>query len=426
MTAAEVVVPPGGLVLAVGGPAVSQWLPQLCAAARLRVSSTIVAHDLGGNRLTTGGDDTDSEAADRSALFDLCSRVATQLGQGRTVLVDATDLDTGARAELTEVAGRQRALCITVHLDVDGVRVRRCTRPEIEVDADVTAVGRHAMLAGPSDEVQGEQLRLARPGRGVVDSGIEGPAVIIGDVHGEADKLRRLLALIADRQPGATVLSVGDIGDRGPDSAGAYQVMLEERIPVVASNHGAALAKKAGKLRANGHSAGEIASILDERAAQGERAGQPQPMTRFISETVRSFARHPDADARLDAALALEQEAPHQRFLHRGRALVVHGGVRAELLWSPRPMARQVAVYGTPTAASGPDGLPVGRDSWVEGYHRAAGLLPLVVYGHIAYPQPRIERRTVGLDTGAGKDPTAPLTAAVVEDGVLTDLLQIV
>lgn len=357
----------------------------------------------------------------------VAGRAEAQLVQGRTVLVDASDLDADDRAALVELGARLGVVCVTVCFDVDGGLVTACdVGPVVGCGGGSGRSSRHAMLSDAPQGLRTDTIRLTRPGRGVVARRGDGPAVVIGDVHGEADKLRRLLTLIAARQPDATVISVGDIGDRGPDSAGAYQVVLEAGIAVLASNHGAALAKKAGKLRAGGHTAARIATILAERAEQGARAGQPQPMTRFVCDTVASFARHADGDTRLDAALALERAAPHQLFLHAGRTLVVHGGVRPELLWSSRPAARQVALYGTPTAASGPDGLPVGRDSWVEGYHRAVGLLPLVVYGHIAYPEPRIERRSVGLDTGAGKDPAAPLTAAVIVNGVLTDVLQVV
>lgn len=41
---------------------------------------------------------------------------------------------------------------------------------------------------------------------------------IVGDIHGRADLLDRILAKISDRAPGAVVVFVGDYVDRGPDS----------------------------------------------------------------------------------------------------------------------------------------------------------------------------------------------------------------
>jgi serine/threonine protein phosphatase 1 len=52
--------------------------------------------------------------------------------------------------------------------------------------------------------------------------------IVVGDVHGHADKLRRLLpALQARAEAGDSLVFVGDYVDRGPDSRGVIDQVLE-------------------------------------------------------------------------------------------------------------------------------------------------------------------------------------------------------
>lgn len=54
------------------------------------------------------------------------------------------------------------------------------------------------------------------------------PIYAIGDVHGRLDELQRVLSLIeADGGPDARVVLVGDYVDRGPESCGVIQFLVE-------------------------------------------------------------------------------------------------------------------------------------------------------------------------------------------------------
>src|SRR5689334_19785695 len=59
--------------------------------------------------------------------------------------------------------------------------------------------------------------------RGVERLSLPGPVAVVGDIHGESDLLRRLLDELGDMP----VISVGDVVDRGPDSKGAIDLVLE-------------------------------------------------------------------------------------------------------------------------------------------------------------------------------------------------------
>jgi Calcineurin-like phosphoesterase. len=71
------------------------------------------------------------------------------------------------------------------------------------------------------------------------------PIAVIGDVHGDAIRLERMLSALSDRE-GRTVL-VGDYIDRGPDSAAVLELLLAAiaggggKITALAGNHEAEL-----------------------------------------------------------------------------------------------------------------------------------------------------------------------------------------
>ncbi len=258
---------------------------------------------------------------------------------------------------------------------------------------------------------------------------VTGTIVVVGDVHGSRLQLEKLLLQVEERFGDATLAFVGDLADRGPDTPGCYRIVrelvAEGRALMVSSNHGEALVRKAGRLLEAGLDATEVALALHERLDAARRAGRREPGTRMTAHTVEQFADLADGTEQLRAAIALEESLPHQLLLDDGRLLVVHGGIRPDLVGCMSREAVSVARYGTPTSIDA-RGLPHARDSWVVGWgeaRRRDPSLPLVVYGHIAYHQPFVGPHAVGIDTGAGKLVDGPVTAAVYRDGRVLELL---
>lgn len=60
---------------------------------------------------------------------------------------------------------------------------------------------------------------------------------IIGDIHGEAGKLRTLIDTIRARFGDVDIYAVGDFIDRGPDPKGVIQIAIDEGIQGVLGNH---------------------------------------------------------------------------------------------------------------------------------------------------------------------------------------------
>ena len=68
----------------------------------------------------------------------------------------------------------------------------------------------------------------------VATARFDGPVAVIGDVHGASDLLRRLLARLPPDMP---VISMGDVGDRGPDTRGVVDQLLGRGALGVRGNH---------------------------------------------------------------------------------------------------------------------------------------------------------------------------------------------
>ena len=89
-----------------------------------------------------------------------------------------------------------------------------------------------------------------------VPTRIDGPVAVIGDVHGQADKLRVILQKLA-RVPGIGnrwIVFIGDLVDRGPDSKTVIDMYCElaaqhSRVTWVCGNHELAMAGSIGLIQ---------------------------------------------------------------------------------------------------------------------------------------------------------------------------------
>lgn len=242
--------------------------------------------------------------------------------------------------------------------------------------------------------------------------------VVVGDVHGDPWALGRLLAQLEREAPEAHLVFVGDLSHKGPDSVAVYRTAIDlvadGRATVVASNHGDADMRHLGRTMARHGDVVEAACAL-YRAAEK----LPSHATMWhVARLAGDLAGVQGGDALAGRIVALQADAPVQ-FEHDGM-VVVHGGLTVETFRASGRKARQVCLYGTPTGV-GADGRPVERDSWVDSWCQARDAdpdLPVVIYGHITYPAPKVTGSTVGIDTGCGS--SGPLTAAVWNGSVDT------
>ena len=214
----------------------------------------------------------------------------------------------------------------------------------------------------------------------------------IGDIHGCAAAMDAMTeSIVADLAARpverATVLHVGDLIDRGPDSAGVVARAMAPfpaagvRVVVLAGNHEVMMERAlAGERRA---AAGWLAfGGWDSLASWGAGAGASRhDWPAVVPSAARSFL----------AARPL---------LHRaGSYLFVHAGVRPGV-----PLIRQMREDLTTIREpflSADEGLPGWGRPWV------------VVHGHTPEAAPTVTRWRIGIDTGAVLG--GMLTAVVLE-----------
>ena len=68
----------------------------------------------------------------------------------------------------------------------------------------------------------------------IVRFNVKGPVAVIGDIHGRADLLKKLLAKLGKAM---RVFFVGDVIDRGPDSFGVVEQLMARGAAGVRGNH---------------------------------------------------------------------------------------------------------------------------------------------------------------------------------------------
>ena len=222
----------------------------------------------------------------------------------------------------------------------------------------------------------------------------------VGDIHGRADLLDRLHALIVEdaaRAPQGTacrIVYLGDYVDRGPDSAGVIARLIAGPPPGWSAVH----------LRGN-HDAALLAFLRD--AAYLRIWGTFGGLQTLASYGVAPPSAGAGIDALEEARAALEARLPasHRAFLEATEAMHVVGGlvfVHAGL----RP--------GLPLSDQVEDDLLWIREPFLSS-PRSHG--KLVVHGHSPSELVEILPNRVGVDTGAYA--TGVLSAVVFDGGPL-------
>ena len=200
---------------------------------------------------------------------------------------------------------------------------------------------------------------------------------IVGDVHGCLDALKRLaetLGYDADfKQPGRKLAFVGDLINRGPDSAGVLKsviALVDSRDAyAVLGNHDDTLRRylDGEEMHLKGDMEATVASL-------DATADQPQ-----FRERVRIFLNRRPLILNLD----------------EGRLLVAHAGIPNGMRERRDLEARNCILNGDVVGKS-PEGKTL-RWDWAGAYHGDA----FIAYGHTPMPRAEIRFNTVNVDTGS-------------------------
>ncbi len=344
-------------------------------------------------------DDENEQGVNEQAFAVVHAIARARLSLGKSVVIDATNVQTESRAKLIELAREADLFAVAIVLDVP-TRVcedRNALRPDRQFGPHVIR-GQASTLRRSLrdlkregfktvwtlkweeiDDVQIERVPLWTDRRSE-----KGPFDIIGDVHGCLEELLELLGTlgwmmdaegIPSHPGGRRLIFVGDLVDRGPDAAGVLdlvrRLVVAGRAFCVAGNHDEKLLKK---LRGK-----------DVRIAHG------------LAETLAQIEALPAEERplfRSRAAAFLDGLVSHY-VLDGGRLVVAHAGLKAEYQGRLSMRVRSFALFGDTTGEVDSFGLPV-RLRWARDYRGKA----LVVYGHTPVPVPDRLNNTINIDTG--------------------------
>lgn len=214
-----------------------------------------------------------------------------------------------------------------------------------------------------------------------------GPFDIIGDVHGCARELEKLLKKLGytlkSRGPrgkrttriahpdGRKVIFVGDLVDRGPASMDvlrlAMQGQADDTSRCVIGNH-------------------------DDKFLRWLMGRDVQ-----VSSSLKTTIKETKQEKRnfLNQARAYLESLPSHLILDGGKLIIAHAGLPEKLHGIESRQSRAFAMYGETTGQTDDLGFPIRRD-WARNYTGAA----TVVHGHVAEKKVRQKNNVWCLDTG--------------------------
>lgn len=344
-------------------------------------------------------DDENDQSATVEAFDALHYIAAKRLAARRLVVVDATNVQKESRKPLLSLARKYHALPVAIVLNMPESICR--ARNEARPDRDF---GRH-VITNQMRDLRGSLRGLEREGfrrvfvlkspeevdaaeivreRSWSDKREEtGPFDIIGDIHGCREELVELLGRLGysvEAQNGSYTVTppegrkaifLGDLVDRGPDTPGVLRLVMgmveAGNALCLPGNHDVKLVRALrGKNVKIAHGLAEsLAQLANETPEFREQAAK------FLDGLISHFV------------------------LDKGRLVVAHAGMKAEMQGRASGGVREFALYGETTGETDEFGLPV-RYNWAAEYRGDS----VVVYGHTPIPRPEWINKTINIDTG--------------------------
>ncbi|SDJ68413.1 polynucleotide kinase-phosphatase [Actinopolyspora mzabensis] len=350
-------------------------------------------------RAMVADDPTDQDAT--ADAFEVLHHIAgKRLAAGRVTVVDATNVHNHARQSLIRLAREHDVLPVAVVLDMpESLCLRRnAERPDAPDPGVVRRQRkdlRHSLrglrregfrrvhVLRSESEVDSAEPRWTRLfNNRRADTG---PFDVIGDVHGCRVELEALLrelgyrlrhdadgnAVDAEHPAGRRAILLGDLVDRGPDSAGTLRLVM-------------GMAESGNALVIIGNHEHKLVKALDGRKVR-------------ISESLRETLDQLDglgADFRRRARDFCDGLTAHY-VLDGGNLVVAHAGLPERYQGRASGRVRAFAMYGDTTGETDEWGLPV-RYPWAKDYRGSA----TVLYGHTPVAEAEWVNNTMCLDTG--------------------------
>jgi protein phosphatase len=338
-------------------------------------------------------DDENDQAATEDAFDALYYVARKRLASGRLSVLDATNVQLESRKKAVAVAREYHMLPVAIVFDLPErvCHERNATRPDRQFGPHVVRSQRQQMHRGMRDlQKEGfrhvyylntvEEVDAATVVREPLWNNRKsdvGPFDIIGDVHGCAEELNGLLDRLGytgtprRHADGRKAVFLGDLVDRGP---GIVEVL---RTAMSMTRAGTALCVPGNH----------------EMKLLRKLRGKNVKLTHGIAQTLEQLEREPP-ELTGEVASFIDDLVSHY-LLDRGRLVVAHAGMKAELQGRGSGAVREFALYGETTGETDEYGLPV-RYPWASEYRGRA----TVVYGHTPVPEAEWLNNTICIDTG--------------------------
>ncbi|MGW9205395.1 polynucleotide kinase-phosphatase [Embleya sp. NPDC055664] len=348
-------------------------------------------------------DDENDQSASGDA-FELLHHVARmRLASGRLTVVDATNVQREARAQLIRIARDHDVFPVAIVLDIpqDECQARNAERPDRMHLPPQVIQRQHRDMRRSLRGLQREGFRRVHVLSGTDEVAraeivherryndlrhLTGPFDVIGDIHGCRAELESLLvelgytltrdeagrAVDAAHPEGRTAVFVGDLVDRGPDTPGVLRLVMG----MVGAGHA---------LCVPGNHENKLVRALKGRQVK---------TTHGLAESLEQLAAESE-EFRAEVVDFCESLVSHY-VLDGGRLVVCHAGLPEKYHGRMSGRVRSFALYGDTTGETDEYGLPV-RYPWADEYRGKA----TVVYGHTPTPRAVWVNNTICLDTGA-------------------------
>lgn len=206
---------------------------------------------------------------------------------------------------------------------------------------------------------------------------------LVGDIHGCRLEMHSLIEKLgykikngtAEHPGGRTLVFIGDLTDRGPDSLG----VINDVTGYVSQGHVYVPGNHCDKL---------YRWFL----------GRNVKILHGLETTTAEFAALPgrQQQAVRTSFMKLYEEAPLYEVLDNGKLVAAHAGIRHEDIGQEGKRIKSFVLYGDTTGKFDENGRPERRD-WASIYPQGN---TWIVYGHTPVEAPRFVGRTVNIDTG--------------------------
>lgn len=328
-------------------------------------------------------DHEDNQAATQDAFDLLHTIVEKRLKNHRLTVVDATNLLAKDRAGLLKVAKNYHApvVAIIFNLDIDVCLERNNSRPNRQVKPSVVkehiqslkssrkqikkeGIHQFFTLNTPEDI---DSIKLTRQKLSCDKRTETAPFDIIGDIHGCADELERLLEKLgykikqnSNRTYAITppmnrrAIFVGDLVDRGPRTPDVLRIVKNM------VDNGTAFCVK-------GNHENKLVRALD---------GKDVALTHGLDKSLDQFATE-TSEFRHEMRNFMDGLVSHY-VLDGGKLVITHAGLCEDMQGRSSSAVRAFCAYGDTLGQKDNLGLSI-RHDWAQDYKGSAK----VVYGHV-------------------------------------------